>query len=145
MQPLHQTSDMFMAEARLGEDRLGGAYAWRSIIEVGGRIAFGSDAPVEPADAFAGMAVAISRTDENGRPFGGWRAEEAISREQAFAAFTADAAFAGFADGRFGRLIPGERADFIFVDRDPLLSSPGEIRETQVREVWLGGQRVYAR
>jgi predicted amidohydrolase YtcJ len=145
MQPLHQTSDMFMAEARLGEDRLGGAYAWRSIIEVGGRIAFGSDAPVEPADPFAGIAVAISRTDENGRPFGGWRAEEAISREQAFAAFTADAAFAGFADGRFGRLIPGERADFIFVDRDPLLSSPGEIRETQVREVWLGGQRVYAR
>ena len=102
MQPLHQTSDMHMAEARLGEDRLGGAYAWRSIIDVGGRIAFGSDAPVEPADAFAGIAVAISRTDENGRPFGGWRAHEAVSREQALAAFTADAAYAGFAEGKFG-------------------------------------------
>jgi predicted amidohydrolase YtcJ len=143
MQPLHQTSDMFMAEARLGEDRLGGAYAWRSIIDVGGRLAFGSDAPVEPADAFAGIAVAISRTDADGRPFGGWRAQEAVSREQALAGFTSDAAYAGFADGKFGRLIPGERADFIFVDRDPLLASPGEIRDTKVSEVWLGGKRVY--
>lgn len=145
MQPLHQTSDMFMAEARLGEDRLGGAYAWRSIIEVGGRLAFGSDAPVEPADAFAGIAVAISRTDANGVPFGGWRAQEAVSREQALAGFTSDAAFAGFADGRFGRLIPGERADFLFVDRDPMLASPADIRETEIREVYLAGQRVFAR
>ncbi len=145
MQPLHQTSDMFMAEARLGEDRLGGAYAWRSVLDVGGRLAFGSDAPVEPADVFAGIAVAISRTDADGRPFGGWRAQEAVSREQALAGFTSDAAFAGFADGRFGRLIPGERADFIFVDRDPLLASPTEIRETVVNEVWVAGVRVHAR
>ncbi len=145
MQPLHQTSDMFMAEARLGEDRLGGAYAWRSILEAGGRLAFGSDAPVEPADAFAGIAVAISRTDANGEPFGGWRAQEAVSREQALAGYTADAAYAGFADGRFGRLIPGERADFLFVDRDPMLASTAEIRETQVREVYIGGERVFAR
>ena len=145
MQPLHQTSDMFMAEARLGEDRLGGASAWRSVLDVGGRLAFGSDAPVEPADVFAGIAVAISRTDADGRPFGGWRAQEAVSREQALAGFTSDAAFAGFADGRFGRLIPGERADFIFVDRDPLLASPTEIRETVVNEVWVAGVRVHAR
>jgi len=145
MQPLHQTSDRTMAEARLGEDRLGGAYAWRGVLNVGGRLAFGSDAPVEPADVFAGLAVAISRTDANGEPFGGWRAQEAVSREQALNAFTADAAYAGFADGRFGRLIPGERADFIFVDRDPLLASPTDIRETEVREVWVGGERVYAR
>lgn len=143
MQPLHQTSDMFMAEARLGDNRLGGAYAWRSVLEVGGMLAFGSDAPVEPADAFAGIAVAISRTDENGRPFGGWRAQEAVTREQAFAAFTSEAAFAGFADGRFGRLIPGERADFLFVDRDPMLSTPSEIRNTRIGEVWIGGTRVY--
>ncbi len=145
MQPLHQTSDMHMAEARLGEDRLGGAYAWRTILEAGGRLAFGSDAPVEPADAFAGIAVAISRTDENGRPFGGWRAHEAVSREQALAGFTSDAAYAGFAEGRFGRLVVGERADFLFVDRDPLLASPTEIRETEIREVYLAGERVFAR
>lgn len=145
MQPLHQTSDMFMAEARLGEDRLGGAYAWRSIIDVGGRIAFGSDAPVEPADAFAGIAVAISRMDANGEPFGGWRAQETVSRAQALAAFTSDAAFAGFAEGKFGRLVPGERADFLFVDRDPMLASPTQIRETEVSEVYLSGKRVFAR
>ncbi len=145
MQPLHQTSDRTMAEARLGEDRLGGAYAWRSVLEVGGRLAFGSDAPVEPADAFAGLSVAISRTDADGQPFGGWRATETVSREAALAAFTSDAAFAGFADGRFGRLVPGERADFIFVDRDPLLAAPSAIRETEIREVWVGGVRVLSK
>ncbi len=145
MQPLHQTSDRTMAEARLGEDRLGGAYAWRSVLSVGGRLAFGSDAPVEPTDVFAGIAVAVSRTDENGEPFGGWRAQETITREQALAAYTSDAAFAGFADGRFGRLIPGERADFILVDRDPLLSSPNDIRRTQILEVWIGGLKAFDR
>ncbi|MEM9084451.1 MAG: amidohydrolase family protein [Pseudomonadota bacterium] len=142
MQPLHQTSDIHMAEARLGDDRLGGAYAWRSILRVGGRLAFGSDTPVEPADPFAGLAVAISRTDENGEPFGGWRAEEVINRTEALKAFTADAAYAGFAEGRYGRLLPGERADFLLVDRDPYLSSPAEIRETQIEEVWIGGRKV---
>ncbi len=145
MQPLHQTSDRLMAEARLGPERLGGAYAWRSVLNVGGRLAFGSDAPVEPADAFAGLAVAISRTDADGQPFGGWRAQETVSREQALRAFTADAAFAGFADGRFGRLIPGERADFLLVDRDPMLASPEDIRATQISEVWVGGEQVVAR
>jgi predicted amidohydrolase YtcJ len=142
MQPLHQTSDRLMAEARLGPDRLAGAYAWRSVLKAGGRLAFGSDAPVEPADPWAGMAAAISRTDAKGEPFGGWLPQEAVSREQAFAGYTADAAYAGFVEGRFGRLIPGERADFLFVDRDPLLSSPGAIRQTKVIAVWIGGVKV---
>jgi len=142
MQPLHQTSDRTMAEARLGEDRLGGAYAWRSILEMGGRLAFGSDAPVEPSDPFAGFAVAISRTDADGKPFGGWRAQEAVNRAQALDAFTADAAYAGLAEGRFGRLLPGERADFLLVDRDPMLASPSDIRAIEILQVWIGGNRV---
>jgi predicted amidohydrolase YtcJ len=142
MQPLHQTSDRLMAEARLGPDRLGGAYPWRSVMTVGGRLAFGSDAPVEPADPFAGIAAAISRTDASGEPFGGWFPQETVSRETALAGFTSDAAFAGFAEGRFGRLVPGERADFLLVDRDPLLASPDEIRSTQVIQVWIGGVKV---
>jgi len=142
MQPLHQTSDRLMAEARLGPDRLAGAYAWRSVLEAGGKLSFGSDAPVEPADPFAGIAVAISRTDENGEPFGGWWPSETVNREQALRAYTADAAFAGFAEGRFGRLLPGERADFILVDRDPLLASPAQIRATRIFEVWVGGELV---
>lgn len=142
MQPLHQTSDRLMAEARLGPDRLDGAYPWRSVLNAGGRLAFGSDAPVEPADPFAGIAAAISRTDAKGEPFGGWRPQETVSREQALAGFTADAAFAGFAEGRFGRLVPGERADFLLLDRDPLLASPEEIRQTRVIGVWIGGVKV---
>jgi hypothetical protein len=142
MQPLHQPSDRVMAEARLGPDRLAGAYAWRSVLAAGGRLAFGSDAPVEPADPWAGMAAAISRTDAKGQPFGGWFPQETVSREQALAAFTADAAFAGFAEGRFGRLLPGERADFLLVDRDPLFASPEALRETRILEVWIGGVKV---
>ncbi|WAT19086.1 amidohydrolase [Aurantiacibacter sp. MUD11] len=143
MQPVHQTSDMFMAESRLGPDRLGGAYAWRSILETGGALAFGTDAPVEPVDPLAGLAVAISRTNAEGEPFGGWRAEETISREQALAAYTAGAAFAGFAEGRFGRLAEGERADFVMLSADPLMANPQELRNIQVLETWIAGQRVY--
>ncbi|WP_394730915.1 amidohydrolase [Altererythrobacter sp. GH1-8] len=144
-QPLHQTSDRLMAEARLTTARLGGAYAWRSVLNAGGRIAFGSDAPVEPADTPAGIAAAISRTDAEGQPFGGWFPQETVSREQAIAGFTSDAAYAGFAEGRFGRLVPGERADFVLVDRDPMLSSPDQIREMVIFETWIGGERVYSR
>lgn len=143
MQPVHQTSDRKMAEARLGPDRLDGAYAWNSILELGGRLAFGSDAPVESPDPFAGFAAAITRTDADGEPFGGWRPEERVNREQALAGFTSEAAFAGFAEGRFGRLLPGERADFVLIDRDPMLASPAELRETRVLETWVGGRKVY--
>lgn len=142
MQPLHQTSDRLMAEARLGPDRLDGAYPWRSVISAGGRLAFGSDAPVEPADPFAGMAAAISRTDAKGEPFGGWFPQETVTREQALAGYTSGAAFAGFAEGRFGRLLPGERADFLLIDRDPLFASPEALRETKVLQVWIGGVKV---
>ena len=122
MQPVHQTSDMFMAEARLGPDRLGGAYAWHSILAAGGTLVFGTDAPVEPVDPLAGLATAISRSDAAGQPVGGWHPEEVISREQALAAYTASAAWAGFGEGRFGRLAPGERADFVMLSADPLLA-----------------------
>ena len=143
MQPVHQTSDRTMAEARLGPDRLDGAYAWRSIAATGAPLAFGSDAPVESPDPFAGLAAAFTRTDAAGQPFGGWRPEETVNREEALAAFTKDAAYAGFADGRFGRLVVGERADFLLVDRDPLLAPPEELRKTRVLQTWIGGRPVY--
>jgi predicted amidohydrolase YtcJ len=144
MQPVHQTSDRLMAEARLGPDRLGGAYAWHSMLQNGVPLAFGSDSPVEAPEPFVGMAVAISRQDANGEPAGGWLPEQAITREQALAAYTAGAAYAGFAEGRFGQLEPGERADFLLVDRDPLTATPQDLRRTRVIETWIGGQRVYA-
>ena len=143
MQPVHQTSDRLMAEARLGPNRLAGAYAWRSIAATGAPLAFGSDAPVEAPDPFAGMAAAISRTGPDGQPFGGWFPGEAVGREAALAGYTAQGAYAGFAESRFGELKPGMRADFIVIDRDPLLATPQDIRRTRVLQTWVGGERVY--
>ncbi len=143
MQPVHQTSDRTMAEARLGQGRLAGAYAWQSIAKAGGKLAFGSDVPIESADPFAGLAAAITREDANGQPFGGWRPEERVSREQALAGFTIGAAYAAFAEDKVGSLTPGHQADFILIDVDPLLSSPAELRKATVRETWVGGRPVY--
>lgn len=142
MQPTHQTSDRLMAEARLGPDRLAGAYAWRSLLTAGAPLAFGSDAPVELPDPFAGIAAAVTREDANGQPEGGWQPQEIISREQAFAAYTSGAAYAGFGEGRFGQLIEGERADFVVIDRDPFEGAAENIRGIKVLEVWIGGTQV---
>ena len=144
MQPLHQTSDRLMAEARLGPDRLTGAYAWRSMLDVGAPLAFGSDTPVEPADPFAGIAVAMSREDAQGQPFGGWMPQQTVTMNQAFAAYTATAAYAGFADGRFGQLAVGERADFLVIDTDPALANAQDIRDTRIMEVWINGRQAYS-
>lgn len=143
MQPIHQTSDRLMAEARLGPARLGGAYAWRSLRAAGVRLAFGSDAPVEMADPFAGLAAAITRQGPDGQPFGGWQPQERLDFETALGAYTADAAWAGFAEGRFGRIVKGQRADFLLIDRDPQLASPAELRATRVLQTWVGGRLVY--
>ena len=144
MQPVHQASDRAMAEARLGPDRLAGAYAWRSIAGTGAPLAFGSDAPVEVSDPLEGLAVAISRTGPDGEPQGGWQPQEAISRELALAAFTAGGARAGFAEGHFGSLAVGERADFVVLDGDPLLATAPALRAMRVLETWIAGERVYA-
>ena len=143
MQPVHQTSDRLMAEKRLGLGRLKGAYAWKSIQATGAKLAFGSDAPVEIADPFAGMAAAISRQGPDGAPPGGWQPQERVTREEALAAYTTNGAYACFAEGRFGRLVVGERADFIMVDRDPLLSSPADLAQTKVSRVFVGGVQVW--
>lgn len=145
MQPVHETSDRLMAEARLGPNRLRGAYAWASLAASGAKLAFGSDVPVEISDPWAGFAAAISRTGPDGQPFGGWQPQERVSRELALTAYTANGAWAGFAEGRFGRLQRGERADFLLIDRDPMLATPAEIRATQVMQVWIGGRLVHQR
>ena len=144
MQPVHQTSDRLMAEARLGPARLAGAYAWASLARAGAPLVFGSDAPVELPDPWAGLAAAITRQDADGQPFGGWQPQERVTREAALAAYTTGGAWAGFAEAKFGRLAPGQRADFLLVDRDPLLATPAELRGTKVLEVWIGGQRAWA-
>jgi predicted amidohydrolase YtcJ len=144
MQPVHQTSDRLMAEKRLGPDRLSGAYAWQSVIRSGARIAFGSDFPVESPNPFPGLAAAISRQDMNGQPPGGWIPEERVSFERALSGFTRDAAYAGFAEQKFGALEPGKWADFILVDRDVSAADPQALARTQVLETWVAGKKVWS-
>ena len=144
MQPVHQTSDRVMAAARLGPERLTGAYAWNSMLRSGAKLAFGSDAPVERPDPWAGWAAAITRQDAQGQPPGGWRPEERVTREQAWWGYTGGASYAGFAEDRFGILAPGQRADFLIVDRDPTTASPQELRATKVLETWIGGQKAWS-
>lgn len=145
MQPTHQTGDRTMAEARLGPNRLNGAYAWKSVLDNGGKLAFGSDFPVEKPDPWAGWATAFTRQDANGRPPGGWHPEEAVTREQAWWAFTGGAAYAGFAEKNFGNLAPGQKADFIVVDRDPLSVDAMGLRNIKVEQTWVGGEKVFDR
>ncbi|WP_409521424.1 amidohydrolase [Novosphingobium sp.] len=144
MQPQHQASDRTMAEARLGPSRLAGAYSWKSIAATGAKLAFGSDTPVEPAKPFVGLAVAISRQGADGQPFNGWQPQEALSREAALNAYTTGAAYAMFAEDRLGRIAKGYRADFLFVDADPMLATPDKLRTTQVLETWIGGKLAWS-
>ena len=145
MQPTHQTSDMNMAGDRLGEARLAGAYAWRTIRASGARMAFGSDFPVESPNPFPGLSAAISRSDPNGQPPGGWRPQERMTLPEALAGFTRWAAYAGFAEKQIGSLDPGHYADFILIDRDPTRVDAVSLAATRVNETWVGGKRVYAR
>jgi hypothetical protein len=145
MQPVHETSDWRMAKARLGEARLKGAYAWKTMLDNKVPLAFGSDVPVESPNPFPGIAAAMSRQDARGEPAGGWMPEQKVSFEAALDGFTRQAAFAGFAEKKFGSLVPGQRADFLLIDRNIETASPPDIRGTQVLETWINGKRVYVK
>ncbi|MBB4149226.1 hypothetical protein GGQ90_003015 [Sphingobium scionense] len=145
MQPVHETSDWRMATARLGEARLKGAYAWKAMLDNHVPLAFGSDVPVESPNPFPGIAAAMSRQDAKGEPAGGWLPEQKVGFEAALDGFTRQAAFAGFAEKKFGSLVPGQRADFLLIDRNIETASPTDIRGTQVLETWINGKRVYVK
>ena len=145
VQPTHATSDKGMAEARVGDARLAGGYAWQTLIKSGARIAGGSDFPVEPPNPFYGLHAAVTRQDRGDAPPGGWRPREAMTMEQAFAAFTTGAAYAGHAETKVGTLTPGKWADFIIVDQDPFAIAPALLWKTGIDETWVAGKRVFQR
>ncbi|MEM6639618.1 MAG: amidohydrolase family protein [Pseudomonadota bacterium] len=143
MQPTHATSDMNMAEDRLGAGRIVGAYAWRSLLDQGTVIAAGSDFPVELSNPFHGLHAAIARKDANGMPKDGWYANEAMTRPEALTAYTLAAAYAAHQEGDVGSLEPGKWADFLVLDRNIMRVPAADIRNTQVKETWIAGARVY--
>ncbi|MBN8886772.1 MAG: amidohydrolase [Rudaea sp.] len=145
MQPTHATSDMNMAEDRLGKQRMQGAYAWRTFLRQGTVVAGGSDFPVESPNPFYGLYSAVTRQDHDGRPPGGWYPQQALTLTEALRAFTLDAAYAGHAEKTLGTLEPGKCADFLLIDRDIFAGKPAQIWSTVVLETWVGGRRVYAR
>ncbi len=143
MQPVHATSDMNMAEDRVGPDRIRGAYAWRRFLDSGAVIASGSDFPVELPNPFFGLHAAVTRRDRAGEPEGGWYADQAMTRDEALHSFTLAAAFAALQEDRLGSLEPGKWADFIIIDRDYFSIPAGEIDDLRVLDTWVGGERVY--
>jgi predicted amidohydrolase YtcJ len=143
MQPIHATSDMNMAEDRVGPDRILGGYAWRTFLTHGVVIASGSDFPVEPVNPFFGLHAAVNRTDHKGNPSGGWFPEQRMTRAEALRTFTLDAAYAAHMENRVGSIKPGKWADFIIIDRDFFEIDSSDIWEIQVLETWVSGLRVF--
>lgn len=143
MQPTHATSDMNMAEDRVGTERMEGAYAWQTFLDQGTVIAGGSDFPVEDVNPFYGLYSAITRQDHGGMPPGGWYSEHRLSRVEALRIFTRDAAFAAHQEEILGTLEPGKWADFILIDRDIFETDASEIWQTEVLQTWLAGEKVY--
>ncbi len=127
VQPTHATSDMPWAEARVGPERIRGAYAWRSLKNGGARLAGGSDFPVESENPLLGFYAAITRQDLAGQPAGGWRPAERLTRREALALFTSDAAYAAFEEDVRGRIAPGFAADLTVFGADPMTASEKEI------------------
>ncbi|OGT74404.1 MAG: amidohydrolase [Gammaproteobacteria bacterium RIFCSPLOWO2_02_FULL_57_10] len=142
MQATHATSDKNMAQDRLGEIRILGAYAWRKLLDAGAIIANGSDFPVESPNPFYGLHAAITRQDHQNEPPEGWLPEERMTPAEAFASFTIDAAYAGHQETLLGTLEPGKAADFILVEEDIFANAPSEIWKTTVLETWVNGVRI---
>ncbi|KZX60183.1 amidohydrolase [Halioglobus sp. HI00S01] len=145
IQPTHATSDMNMAGDRLGEDRLVGAYAWKSLLDDGAQVAGGSDFPVEHPNPFYGLYSAITRQDQAGGPPGGWLPGQKISRAEALSLFTEGAAFAAHQESAIGRLAPGYFADFILVRENYFEMPESAIWSSTVLETWVAGEPVYVR
>ncbi|ORY86060.1 amidohydrolase 3 [Leucosporidium creatinivorum] len=143
VQPTHATSDMGYAEARIGPERIKGAYAWTSLAKAGSPLALGSDFPVEQVSPWLGIYAATARKWLNGdSPHGtdGWYPAEALSLLDTLRGFTTGAAFASFQEHRVGSLEVGKEADFIVVDKDLFAMEDFEIPETKVRATVVGGR-----
>lgn len=140
MQPTHATSDMGWVSERLGAERLAGAYAWRSLLDAGAHLCFGSDFPVELPDVTHGLYAAITRQDPRGAPKGGWLPEQRVSLERAVRGFTEEAAYAAHREGEVGRIAVGMQADLTCFGRVLDEREPPRIRDAPVLGTIVGGR-----
>ncbi len=145
MQASHQSSDMYWAGVRLGETRLRGAYAWRSLLASNVIIPNGSDFPVERVDPLISFKASVSRQDAANWPIGGWYPEQRMTRDEALLSMTLWAAYAGFQEQELGSLTPGKRADFVVLSQDIMRVPTEMLSETHVLSTWVGGRNVYER
>ena len=144
MQPLHATSDMVIADRYWGT-RASGAYAWKSVLDSGAALAFGSDCPVEVCNPLAGIHAAVTRRRADGSPGPeGWRREQRLSVEQAVCAYTVGAAYAGGRESELGTIEAGKRADITVLDADIFSIDPHEIRNVKPRYTIVDGQVVFS-
>jgi predicted amidohydrolase YtcJ len=144
MQPIHATSDMLMADAYWGErSRL--AYAMKTQLDFGARLALGSDAPVETPNPFLGLHAAVTRRRADGSPSAdGWYPEQKLTMAQAWEGYTLGPAYAAGMDSRLGRLARDHLADLIVLDKDPFTCNPNDLLEMHSSATMVGGEWVYA-
>ncbi|MEZ5922636.1 MAG: amidohydrolase [Parvularculaceae bacterium] len=131
MQPSHAIGDFYFAPARLGEDRLDGAYAWESLLKSGAIVTGGSDAPVERGDPRIEFYAAVARKDLEGKSGPDWRPEEKVTRDQALAMFTSAPAYASFQEDDLGAIEPGKKADFTVFSEDIMTIPEAEILKVE--------------
>jgi predicted amidohydrolase YtcJ len=146
MQAQHATSDMNMAEARVGPQRILGAYAWQKLLKTGVVIPDGSDAPVESANPYWGLYAAVTRLDKDGNsPMGkgGWYPAEDMTRQQALRSFTQWGAYASFTEKQKGSIEKGKLADFVVIDRDYMKCPAADIWKITAQMTVLGGETVF--
>jgi predicted amidohydrolase YtcJ len=143
MQSTHATSDMRWAEARLGPDRVLGAYAPMRFLKIGVPVANGSDFPVEDPNPWWGFYAAITRLDHSGNPPGGWFPEQRMTREQALESWTTAGAYAAFEETWKGSLTAGKTADFVVLTEDIMQAPPARILNARPTMTVLGGEIVY--
>ena len=141
MQPSHLLTDMNWATARLGPQRAKYSYAWKSFLNHGVTLAFGTDYPVESINPFRGLYAAITRQNEAGTAT--YQPQEKISLSEAIYAYTQASAFAEFRERIKGRLQPGFLADMVVLDRDPFKSTPQQLLHTRVLRTIVNGETVY--
>lgn len=140
VQPTHATSDMYWAEDRLGSERIKGAYAFKTLLNVSGKIALGTDFPAEKVNPIATFYAAVSRQDVEGYPEGGFNMQDGLTREETLKGMTIWAAYANFEENEKGSIEAGKFADFIILNQDIMQVDVNLVPDTKVVQTYIGGK-----